>query len=94
MQKFGGVRVLPLLPASMRRQEEEKEYVQMEGVSCASRDNKDAGGVEAIKTRDSKKITVFIEGTKEVKWGINEDCHLILELNLFFNSFPTQGVGW
>ena len=69
MQKFGGVRVLPLLPASMRRQlEEEKEYVQMEGESCASGDNKDdAGGVDATKTKDSKKETVFIEGTNEVK---------------------------
>ena len=66
MQKFGGVRVLPLLPASMRRQQEES--VQMEGESCASGDNKDdAGGVDATKTKDSKKETVFIEGTNEVK---------------------------
>ena len=42
MQKFGGVRVLPLLPASLRRQEHEEESVQMEGVSCASGDNNDA----------------------------------------------------
>ena len=66
MQKFGGVRVLPLLPASMRRQQEES--VQTEGESCASGDNKDdAGGVDATKKKDSKKETVFIEGTNEVK---------------------------
>ena len=30
MQKFGGVRVLPLLPANMRRQQEEEEEKEKE----------------------------------------------------------------
>ena len=46
MQKFGGVRVLPLLPASMRRkqedeeedkkEEEKEEMVEKEWVSCVA----------------------------------------------------------
>ena len=44
MQKFGGVRVLPLLPASMRRKQEEEEEEEMTGEG-----DDNGGGVEGTK---------------------------------------------
>ena len=63
MQKFGGVRVLPLLPANMRRHQEEEE--EESAVGFHDGDNGAGGGVEATtqKQKDSKK---------EVKGRIDE----------------------
>ena len=60
MHKFGGVRVLPLLPASMmRRQQEESEGI------CAVGDNDGGEGeVEATKK----------EASTEVKRRVDDQC--------------------
>ena len=57
MHKFGGVRVLPLLPASLRRKQEEEESE----ASCALGEN-DGGEVEVTKK----------ELSTEVKQGIDD----------------------
>ena len=55
MHKFGGVRVLPLLPASMmRRQQEEEEECE---TSCAVGDN-DGGEVEGEATKKEASTEV------------------------------------
>ena len=76
MQKFGGVRVLPLLPANMRRQhdgEEEKEKSTVsEKVNCLAADiafhdqDNGAGGGVGATTRKQK------DSRNEVKWGIDQ----------------------
>ena len=82
MQKFGGVRVLPLLPATMRRQqdgeEEEKEKSTVsEKVNCLAADvvfhdeDDGAGGKVGATTRKQN------DSKNEVKWGIDQQNGLI-----------------
>ena len=52
MQKFGGVQVLPLLPASMRREQEEKV-------------GNDGGEAEATNKIDSKNETDVKKGVDD-----------------------------
>ena len=85
MQKFGGVRVLPLLPANIRRQhdgeeeeEEEKEKSTVsEKVNCLAADvafhNQDNGAGGKVQTTHQKQR----DSKNEVKWGIDQQNGLI-----------------
>ena len=77
MQKFGGVRVLPLLPTTMRRQqdgeeEEKKEKSTVsEKVNCLAADvvfhDEDDGAGGKVETTQKQK-----DSRNEVKWGIDQ----------------------
>ena len=68
MHKFGGVRVLPLLPASlMRRQQEESEGI------CAVGDN-DGGEGEVEGEGEGEVEATKKEASTEVKRRVDDQC--------------------
>ena len=93
MQKFGGVRVLPLLPANMRKQQEEEDEeksTKNEEVNCLPTavgfhdgDNGASGGVTQ-KQKDSKKEGI----DQQNEWVPNSsDGGLQVAKTIYFGSY-------